>query len=54
MGTHGGQPLQGLKDLLPFDIFGTIDYLGFPGQIGHPLLGERSPNDVTAKFFGLF
>jgi len=47
MGTHGGQPLQGLKDLLPFAILGFIDYLGFLGQIGHPLLGERGPNDAT-------
>jgi len=27
--------------------FGFIDYLGFLGQIGHPLLGERGPNDAT-------
>jgi len=34
IGTHGGRLLQGIKDLFLFPIFGTIDYLGFPGQIG--------------------
>jgi hypothetical protein len=33
--------------LSPFAILGFIDYLGFLGEIGHPLLGERSLNDAT-------
>jgi hypothetical protein len=47
MGPGRREPFKGIKDLFLFPIFGTIDYLGFPGQIGHPLLGERGPNDVT-------
>jgi len=43
MGSHGGQPLQGLKDLLPFAILGFIDYLGFLGQIGPHSLGRKRP-----------
>jgi hypothetical protein len=41
--------IERLKKLTtsPFAILGFIDYLGFLGEIGHPLLGERGPNDAT-------
>jgi hypothetical protein len=39
--------LGDIPDYLLARNIGFIDYLGFLGQIGHPLLGERGPNDAT-------
>ena len=47
MGTHGCQSLQRIKDLLLLGILGLTDDLGRLGQIGHSLLGERGPDDIT-------
>jgi hypothetical protein len=31
----------------PFAVLGLMDHLGLLGNIGHPLLEERGPDDVT-------
>ena len=51
MGTHGGQPLQCLKDLFLFVVSRSPSRtgLGFVGQVGHPLLGEGSPDDIASQ-----
>jgi hypothetical protein len=42
-----------MKDLLLFAVRGFIEHLGLLVQIGHPLLGKRSPDDVTRQVFRL-
>ncbi len=51
-GKHGGQPFEGVKDLLFFPIprsgsrtgLRFIDNLGLSRQVSHPLLGKGSPD----------
>jgi hypothetical protein len=47
MGTHGGQPLEGIKgfQILPF--FKRVYNLGFKREVGHSFPGERGPDDVS-------
>ena len=51
MGTYGGQPLQGIKDLFVSSILRSLDDLGFFRDVGHPLLGKAGPDDVSGEVF---
>jgi len=51
VGAHFGQPLQGAKDLFTLTILGRIDDLRHLRQIGQPLVGEGSPDDIADQFF---
>jgi hypothetical protein len=51
MGAHGGQPLQGIEDLLLASVFRPVNNLGGFCQILHPFLGEGSPDYVPGPVF---
>jgi hypothetical protein len=55
MGTHGGKPFQIVKGSSIVPVLGPVHPLGFIGEAGHSLLGERCPDDVADDVFhGLF
>jgi hypothetical protein len=55
MGTHGGEPLQRIKGLLALPVLGPVDHLGLFRDVGHPLLGEGSPDNIPSQILhGLF
>lgn len=49
MAGHGGQPLQGLEHPCGLSVLGPIDHRSCFRNIGHPLLRERSPDDVPGQ-----
>jgi hypothetical protein len=51
MGAHGCQPLQGIKDILLFSVFGPVKDLGFLRNIGHSLLGKGGADDIPGQVF---
>jgi len=51
VGSHGGDPLQGLIGLFLFAIFGVVDDRGLLGEIVHTFLRERGPDEVGGKTF---
>jgi len=55
LAAHGGQPFEGVKNLLLFPIFRFIDSLGLFRDLSHSLLGKRSSDNVSGQVFhGLF
>jgi hypothetical protein len=49
MGTHGGQPLQGIEDLFLASILRPVNNLGRFRKILHPFLGEGGPDNVPGQ-----
>jgi len=49
MGAHGCQPLQGIKHILLFSVFGPVKGLGFLRNIGHSLLRKGGADDAPGQ-----
>ena len=51
MRTHGCKLFDDIKGLFLFAVLGFLDHVGLFWQIGHPLLRERSSDDVSGQIF---
>ena len=51
MRCHSRKPIEGIKDLFHLSVFGLVEDSGFLGKIGHPLLGEGGPDNISGQIF---
>ena len=49
MGSHGGDPFEGIIGLLVLAVLGVVDDRGLLGEIIHTFLSERGSDEVGDK-----